>query len=302
MTYNRIDLTKYIVISICFGCNNDCTICMLSGLKRKLPAIGFDHFKKVIIDIVNEGRFENLILSGAEVTTLDDLDKYVQFANSLRWFKKIQIQTNGRRLGDKDYVRHLIDCGLNEFFVSIHGLEEVHDAVAQVPGAFRETMQGIKNLEAFDVNVITNTVLTKANFHDISKLFALLLNERVSEIHLWNYFPMERVDTKDLVVNMKDFVALLPELLTLGEESGKALVFKSFPSCLSRGEPGFFDGLFPVTVLPDRFWREFSECGFGACIYRQKKACQVTECWGLSSAYIHKYGDERDLLKPITSC
>lgn len=272
---------------------------MLGDMKRNLPVIGLDRFKSVLYQIRDDGRFRNLILSGAEVSTFGELDRYVQFAASLGWFKKIQIQTNGRRLGDKDYVRHLIDCGVNEFFVSIHGLEKVHDAIARVMGAFKETMQGIKNVEVFDVNVITNTVLAKTNFRDIPKLFALLLKERVSEIHLWNYFPMEKVDTKDLVVSMKDFIALLPNLVALGEESGKAVVLKSFPSCLSRGEPGFFDGLYPVTILPDRFWREFSQCGFGACVYRERKACQVRDCWGLSSAYIHKYGDERDLLRPM---
>jgi hypothetical protein len=74
---------------------------------------------------------------------------------------------------------------------------------------------------------------------------------------------MARTDTKDLVVSLKDFTALLPGLLALGKKSGKAVVFKSFPCCLSMGEPGVFDGFFPVTVLPDMFWREFSECGFG---------------------------------------
>ena len=299
MIYNRVSLSSYCVISIWFGCNNNCTICMLGDVKRKLPVIGFDQFRNVLYQIRNDGRFRNLILSGAEVTTFDELDRYVQFAASLGWFKKIQIQTNGRRLSEKEYVKHLVDCGVNEFFVSIHGLEEVHDAVARVPGAFKETMEGLKNLEAFGVNVITNTVLTKTNLRDIPELFALLVKERASEIHLWNYFPMERVDSKDLVVSMKDFAALLPALLALGKKSGKALVFKSFPSCLSRGEPGFFDGFFPVTVLPDLFWREFSECGFGACVHRQRNACHVRDCWGLSSAYIHKYGNERDLLSPI---
>ena len=297
--YNRVKLSSYCVISIWFGCNNHCTICMLGDMKKKLPAIGFDQFKSVLYRIRDDGRFQNLILSGAEVTTFDGLDRYVQFAASLSWFKKIQIQTNGRRLADKDYVRHLVDSGVNEFFVSIHGLEQVHDEVARVPGAFGETLEGIRNLEAFDVNVITNTVLTKANLQDIPALFTLLLNEKVSEIHLWNYFPMERVDSKDLVVSMKGFAAVLPALLALGKEYGKAVVFKSFPSCLSRGEPGFFDGFFPVTVLPDLFWREFSECGFGACLHRQRGVCDVSDCWGLSSAYIQKYGDERELLKPL---
>jgi len=85
----------------------------------------------------------------------------------------------------------------------------------------------------------------------------------------------------------------------LGDESRKAVVFKSFPLCLSRGAPGFFDSLFPVTVLPDRFWRQFSECGFGACFHRQRNACHAMDCWGLSSAYVHKYGDERELLAPM---
>lgn len=297
--YARVDLSTYVVISIWFGCNNHCTICMLGEMKGKLPLIGFDQFKRVLYKIRNDAMFQNLILSGAEVTTFDELDRYVQLAASMGWFKKIQIQTNGRRLSDKSYVRHLVDCGVNEFFVSIHGPEAVHDEVAQVSGAFRETIEGIRNLEAFDVNVITNTVLTRTNLPDIPELFALLLREGVSESQLWNYFPMERIDTKDLVVSMKDFVALLPKLLVLGETCGKAVVLKSFPTCLSMGEPGFFDGLFPVTVLPDMFWKEFSECGFGGCVYRER--CRAKVCWGLSNAYRHKYGDERELLSPLNA-
>src|SRR4030043_1082507 len=184
MTYNRVDLTQYVVISICFGCNNDCSICMLAGLKRKIPAIGFDSFKKVIIDIVNDGRFENLILSGAEVTTFDDLGQYVQFAASLGWFKKIQIQTNGRRLSDRGYLKHLIDCGVNEFFISIHGLDDVHEAITRMQGSFKETREGLKNIEAFDVNVISNTVLTKTNLHDMPPPLSFFSQTKQSEFPL----------------------------------------------------------------------------------------------------------------------
>jgi len=106
MNYSRINLSSYCVISIWFDCNNDCAICMLGDMKRRLPAINFDHFRRVVSQIRNDGRFRNLILSGAEVTTFDDVDRYVQFAASLGWFKKIQIQTNGRRLADKDYIRY----------------------------------------------------------------------------------------------------------------------------------------------------------------------------------------------------
>jgi len=298
VTCSKVDLSGYIVISLWWGCNNNCNICMLAGIKRTLPVIRLDTFKKVLIDIIDEGRFENLILSGAEVTTFEDLEKYLRFADSLGWFKKIQIQTNGRRLSNKKYLRRLIDCGVNEFFVSIHGTEDVHDSITRTRGSFNETREGLKNLEDFDVNVISNTVLTKSNFHNIPDLMTLLSSQKISEINLWNFFPMERTDSRDFVVSMKDFVQLLPRMQEIIKPSGKALVLKSFPECLSIGAPGFFDNGFPVTVLPDPFWREFSECGFGRCIYRE--ICKSDSCWGLSSAYTHKYGDEKDLLSPKT--
>lgn len=297
MTHGRIDLGKYIVLSIWFGCNNDCTICMLSDLKRRLAPLGFDSFKRVLSHVKREGRFESLILSGAEVTTFELLPEYVRFAASLDYFKKIQIQTNGRRLCDKRYIENLIDAGVNEFFISIHGLEQVHDATARTPGAFKETTAALANLQDWDVNVITNTVLTKANMADIPRLMTFLAGTPASEIHLWNFYPMEETDSRDMVVGLRDFTALLKEILPIVNASGKPIVLKSFPECLSAGPPGYFDNTYPETVLPDRFWREFSKCGFGGCVYRAE--CKSWQCWGLSSAYVRKYGDERNLLSPI---
>ena len=299
MKYARVDLGEYVVISIWFGCNSACTICMLSQVRSSLPGIGFDRFKQVLLDVMRDGRYGRLILSGGEVTTFGELDRYVEFAASLGCFKRIQIQTNGRRLRDREYLRHLIGCGVNEFFVSVHGLQRIHDEISGRIGAFEETMEGLVNLGEVDVNVISNTVLTRTNLNDIPSLLAILCSERISELHLWNYFPMESTDTRDLVVGMKEVVRLLPKALAIAEKAGKALVFKSFPECLFMGEPGFFDNRFPVTVLPDLFWRQFAESGFGACTYRAGGECKNQECWGLSKAHISKYGDERDLLKPM---
>jgi MoaA/NifB/PqqE/SkfB family radical SAM enzyme len=299
--YRRVDLGAYCVISVWFGCNNDCTICMLSKVKHKLPAIDYERFEQVITAIVREGRFRNLILSGAEVTTWNELERYVRFAAYLGWFKKIQIQTNGRRLSDASYLEQLIACGVNEFFVSVHGREGVHDDTTRVPGSFRQTMAGLRNLAACDVNVITNTVLTKKNLVDVPNLLTVLAAEKVSELHVWNYFPMERGDSRDLVVRLEDLLRTMPAMLAAAAAARKALVLKSFPLCLPIGPPGFLDSDFPVAVLPEPFWREFGECGFGACHYRLAKQCDAEPCWGLSSAYIEKYGDERRLLRPIAS-
>ena len=298
MTDMHLDLTKYIVVPIWWGCNNDCSPCMLSGLKRELPPIRFERYKQLINDVIKDGKFENLILSGAEVTTFDDLDKYVQFASSFGWFKKIQIQTNGRKLSHRAYLNHLIDCGVNEFFISVHGLEEVHDAITRRPGSYEETLAGIQHLQDLGVNFITNTVFTKENYDHIVPLMAKLSKTKSMELHLWNLFPMEPRDSKNLLVSIKEFLKLLSEILTVIKPSAKVLILKAFPHCLTIQTPAVLDGRVPAAALPDRFWQEFNECGFGTCVYRND--CQAKDCWGLSRAYIQKYGDEKDLLRPLT--
>ncbi|MFO8088610.1 MAG: radical SAM protein [Desulfatiglandaceae bacterium] len=296
---SRIDFSRYCVISIWFGCNNRCAICMLGNVRNRLPGIGFDRYHQAILAVRRNGHYDNLILSGGEVTTFDFLDQYVRDAASLDWFKKIQIQTNGRRLSDDGYLDHLIDAGVNEFFVSLHGLADTHDASTGVAGSFNQTVAGLQNLSRRQVNVISNTVLTRNNVADLPEFFRFLGQTCVGEMHLWNYFPMEAVDRRNLIVPLGDLVSIMPELRKIALDAGKVVVLKSFPLCLPAEPPVYLDSIFPQTVLPDLFWREFGRCEFGQCIHREAGRCPTNECWGLCSAYIKKYGDERDLLRPI---
>jgi hypothetical protein len=270
---------------------------MLSTVQEILEGLSFDRFQKVTTDLARERRFRNLILSGGEVTTFNDLSRFAHFAASLGWFEKVQIQTNGRRLADRQYLESLIDSGINEFFVSVQGFEKNHDATTGVAGSFRETIQGIENLSHYDVRVITNTVITKTNLPDAPDLIRFLADQPVDEMQVWNYFPMEPIDSHNWVVGLYDVVSILPELASSSRQSGKPVVLKSFPHCLPVEPPVVFDSFFPATVLPDRFWKQFGECGFGQCYMRKKGICHVKDCWGLSSAYIQKYGDEKELLK-----
>jgi sulfatase maturation enzyme AslB (radical SAM superfamily) len=254
----------------------------------------------MMVYLMRDARYENLIVSGGEVTTFCELEKYVGFAASLGCFNNIQIQTNGRLLSDRVYLERLVCSGINEYFVSIHGFEQSHDAATGVRGAFRQTLQGLHNLSGLkDVNVISNTVLTKVNLAEIKELIGFLAKLSVSEIHVWNYFPMGSERKEDLIVSMDEVCRLLPEWQKIAQRSGKPLVLKSFPLCLPALAPVYLDSVFPETVLPDCFWKEFGKCGFGQCVHREEGRCQSKECWGLSGPYLQKYGDERVLLKPL---
>lgn len=299
MYYPKTDFSTYCVMSIWFGCNNRCTICMLSEVQEPVAGLSFERFQEELAIVVQEGRYRNLILSGGEVTTFRHLGRYARFAASLGWFEKIQIQTNGRRLADERYVEHLVDCGVNEFFVSVQGLEETNDAITRVPGSFLQTIKGIDNLAGHDVRVITNSVLTTQTLPEMPALVDFLLAQPVHEVQVWNFFPMERTDSRNRVVSLKYFSTLLPRLAESAVRAEKPLVLKSFPECLPSPPPISIDSMFPATVLPDLFWKQFGECGFGQCVHRKAGTCTSKGCWGLSSAYIKKYGDERQLLRPI---
>ncbi len=294
---SRIGLAGYTVIPLWYGCNNRCVICMLGPVKGELPAIEFDLFKKLVIGIVRSGRCRRLILSGAEVTTFPHLDRYVAFAAALGYFETIQIQTNGRKLCDAAYLRGLIDAGVNEFFISIHGPRQVHDAMSRVPGSYDQTMEGIANLRDYPANVLTNTVITRLNYSHVPALLEDIAGTKASEMHVWNFFPMEERDSKDLIVCISDLLAVLADALPLLRSARKPLVLKAFPECLPVSDPVIVDSDFPPTLIPNVFWKTLQKSGFGACGYRD--ACKAKECWGLSGAYIAKYGDERGILSPI---
>lgn len=297
--YQRLDFTRYVVVPIWYYCNSKCTFCMVERQIANLPTVEFATFQKMIHNIINEGRYDNLILSGAEVTIFDQLEKYVRYAASFGWFQRIQIQTNARRLANPALTAKLIDAGLNEFFISMHGREEVHDAVTRAKGGYKETLRGFENLRQYPhVNLMTNTVLNTQNFHDLVPLMEMLATWPTSEMHIWNYFPMAQRDTRELLVNLRDFRAVLPQVLDAVRPSGKPLVLKSFPECLSLGDPGIFDNHFPPNLIDNDFWDDFQTNGFGKCAY--KAQCSAKICWGLSDAYVKKYGPELDLLTPLS--
>jgi len=299
MDYTRIDLKRYVTITAWYGCNNDCIICMLSKVKNSLPLLNFDVYRKLIGDIVSAGVHDCLILSGAEITTFSELEKYAAFAASAGWFRKIQIQTNGRRLSDRGYAKQLVNAGVNEFFISLHGREEINDAITRRPGSFSETWEGLYAADEAGANVITSTVVTRLNFRDMPEFLSLLGRTPASEYHVWNYFPMQRTDTENLIISLAELNTVIPGMLDAVAVSGRPLVFKSFPQCIPVPEPGYIDGTLAYTVIPPLYWKYFNENGFGSCTHRT--GCKAKECWGLSSAYIAKYGDDRDLLSPFLS-
>ena len=143
---SRIALAGYTVIPLWYGCNNKCVICMLAPVKGKLPAIDFDLFKKLVIGIASSGRCRRLILSGAEVTTFADLED-----TSVRcrpWLVRNNTDTDERKklAATPAYLRRLIEAGVNEFFISLHGPKEPTTPFPACPAPMNRRWRASHNL------------------------------------------------------------------------------------------------------------------------------------------------------------
>jgi radical SAM protein with 4Fe4S-binding SPASM domain len=91
-----------------------------------------------------------------------DLTDLVAHARSLG--QVAGLLTNGRRLSDRRYVADLVDAGLDHVQITLESHQEaVHDRMVRAPGAWRQTVTGIRNALDQDLFVMTNTTLLADN-------------------------------------------------------------------------------------------------------------------------------------------
>jgi radical SAM protein with 4Fe4S-binding SPASM domain len=147
-------------LALTYRCNVGCAHCYnLAG--RQSPELPAAEWKKAF-RLLWEAGVPHLTFTGGEPTLRDDLPELVQAAEELGFITGLQ--TNGRRLADREFVRALKECGLDHVQVTLESHREgVHDAMVGAAGAFDQTVQGIRNCLAEGLYTITNTTLTAKN-------------------------------------------------------------------------------------------------------------------------------------------
>ena len=84
-------------------------------------------------------------LSG-EPTIYPFIKEAISYARE-KGIKEIEIQSNCLVLADLNKAKELQQAGQTGIFVTIHSdKEEIFEQITRVPGSFKKTMQGIKNL------------------------------------------------------------------------------------------------------------------------------------------------------------
>jgi len=147
-------------LALTYRCNLQCAHCY-NARSRNYPELDTDAWKRVI-DRCWEAGIPHICFTGGESTLREDLPDLIQHAQSTGQITGLL--TNGVRLSDPDYLRTLVESGLDHVQITFESLDPaVHDAMVAVPGAWEKTTAGIRNVLAEDLYLMTNTTLLKAN-------------------------------------------------------------------------------------------------------------------------------------------
>lgn len=298
-TMSKYDHAKYVSLTMEFRCNLKCVHCMIEGTMDRLEPQDEAQLLRVLQDRARHQDLTGLVLTGSEITLHRDLPKWARLARE-HGFEHVRIQTHGMRLASRTYCEDLIAAGVDEFFVSIAGADAAtHDDITGVPGSFRKSMRGLEILEDYPgVATLTNTVVTARSYRQMPALVdRLRALERLTQMEFWFYFPMRESDASDLLVSHAEALPFLREALARARRDGRGVEVKNFPECLLGPDSGALCNDQPRLFIDPAFWTEFDRNGFHQCVYRAQ--CSSTHCLGLNSAYISRFGEHADLLRPI---
>jgi radical SAM protein with 4Fe4S-binding SPASM domain len=158
-------------LALTYRCNINCSHCY--NQRRESTELTTADWKKIIKTLWDKG-IPHVDFTGGEPTLREDLPALIAYAEDLGLITGLL--TNGVRLADEKFVARLKETGLDYVQITLESqLEEIHNRMVQ-SDTFVQTVQGIKNIVARQIHVITNSTITTVNQTHMQGLVPFLKN------------------------------------------------------------------------------------------------------------------------------
>ncbi|MGB9668827.1 MAG: radical SAM protein [Anaerolineales bacterium] len=159
--FQRIPTAPYRMdLALTYACNNDCYHCY-NEPGRSLHSLSVIQWKDVIDKLLEIG-IPHIVFTGGEPTLYNGLTELIAYASGKGLITGLN--TNGRRLSDKQFVQSLVDAGLDHVQITLESAHpEIHNYIVHHPSAWEETNAGIINALTQNLFVMTNTTLLREN-------------------------------------------------------------------------------------------------------------------------------------------
>jgi len=168
-------------LALTYRCNDDCAHCY-NARPRDYPEISTEAWKRIIDKTWDLG-IPHIVFTGGEPTLRNDLPELIAHAESNGQITGVN--SNARRLSDPQYVETLVNAGLDHIQITVESHDPgIHDEMVGKPGAWNQTIQGLRNVLATPLYVMTNTTMLQANSPYLSETLDFLAHEGVPTIGL----------------------------------------------------------------------------------------------------------------------
>lgn len=292
-------------------CNNNCLFCcdrdIYSGVlsASKLYFTLYNTPYLTLKAFMNESKkinsVDSILFTGGETILNKNLISFIRLSKKLG-YKNIALQTNGRLLYYKSLCLELIENGMNEINISIHGSsKKIHDALTRSPGSFEEAYGGLSNMVSlkkqhkFKIN--TNFTITRINYKDIynylrmiflfnNAIDAVVINMLMYTGNAKRFFNQLFVSYTNIAVEVKRAV----DRLKIG--NNKYLPFQVFtmPFCLMIGYEDYI-GKFEESLRIRNKAVEILPRNFVSVKCKRCKLCKYYHCCsGIDSVYAERIG------------
>lgn len=257
-------------VEISGRCPNRCLHCYnfwRQSDESVLPAdFSIDEIDRVMGQLLNYRIFHVVLTGGEPLLNKTALFRALEKAS----LGGITINVNSSlvtlTVGD---AKHLKELGVSSILTSIMGPNaEIHDNIAQRPGAFLETVRGIRLLQKTEVPVNVNMVVSQKNKNFLRETAQFVKSLRVKHFNSTRAgCPGNCYDFSELSLTIKDFRAYLTELHDIGEEEQIQVgVLESYPLCAIKEVKRFkaftgrrcLAGVTTITVASDGYVRPCS--------------------------------------------
>lgn len=170
LTGSRTPLSETI-LRITYRCNERCVFCWIEDDQPPVPT---ELIRRSISQAYGQGA-RILTFSGGEPTLHPDLATLAGYARELG-FKGITCQTNGLLLDEARRVQPLLDAGINEFCLALHGdSPEVLERITGVARSLPRKLAALRLLLEADISLIVNHVICQANVERLERFAQMMV-------------------------------------------------------------------------------------------------------------------------------
>jgi radical SAM protein with 4Fe4S-binding SPASM domain len=168
-------------LAVTYRCQNDCAHCY-NARPRTFPERPAADWKRMIDRLWDLG-IPHVVFTGGEPTLRRDLPELIAHAEAKGQITGLN--TNGRALHDPAFVKSLVDAGLDHVQITLEShAAAVHDAVVGAPGAWAQTVAGLRNALDTRLYVMTNTTLLRPNSPGLGPTLDFLADTGVPTVGL----------------------------------------------------------------------------------------------------------------------